>query len=323
MRTNQLEKRGRYRILLWSTLLVLVSACMTPDKEDPGPMSSKEPDAITPMKLIIAGKDFNVLLESKSKLEEALGSLADHDGDYEGNLGNLIDKMMASNLDPDKKAPGFTGISGALGHEVLTIVQTEALGPAGLYDTESSVIVAMEGQIIAYEFDGNVYKPGNGSMTVITAVTSRKYPSRGRPVPKVVGYKWEIEVVNNGFEVRTHSTNPRDPFPDTMTFSQDMLERVQELGFQYKLWAEGTDIVVHSVWRKQNFEWSRAGRPNYWGQPLPRTGNSKWKRLYVSDPDSCIDMMFVNEPPAEFEDLRGPPWYCLGRCQHPGIVNSR
>lgn len=323
MRKDQIKNWRCYRILLWPALMVLVSACQTIDQVHMSSTSSTDPDAITPMKLTIAGKNINALLESESELEAALKYMAEHDDGYDRNLGILIDRLMASNLNPDKSAPGFKGINGALGQEFLTIVQTEALGPSGLYDTETSVIVSMEGQITAYEFDGSADYPGNGKMTVITAVTSRKYPSVGRPNPRVVGYKWEIEVVGDAFEVRTHSGNPANPFPNTMTFSQSMLNRVQSLGFRYKLWAEGTNIVVQNVWRKQNFEWDRVDMPNYWGQPLPRTGNSKWKRLYESDADSCIDMMFVLEPPAKFEDLRGPPWYCLGRCQHPGIVNSR
>lgn len=323
MRKDQINNGRCYRILLWPAMLMLVSACQMV-KQEVGPVASEEPDAITPMRLTIAGKDINALLENEKELQAALKLFADHDDKYDGNLGVLINQLNDSNLAADKKAPGFTGIGGALAREIVNIVHTEALGPAGLYDSDSSVVIAMDGQIIAYEFDGSVDEPGNGSMTVITAVTSKKYPSLGPPKPKVVGFKWEIEVVGNGLRVVEYDdSDPSDPFPNTMTFSREMLERIERKQFKYKLWAEGTDIVVENVWRKENFRWSRAHNPSYWGGPLPRTGDSEWKRLYESNPDSCIDMMFVNQPPADFGDLRGPPWYCLGRCEHPGIVNSR
>lgn len=320
MQKEQFNKWGRYPSLLLPALIVLLSACATPDKmktEDVLPANI--PKA---MKLTIGGKDINFLLDNGSRLENTIKDFAKHDNSH-SNLKQLIKRMRALNEEThnDDKAPGFTGIGGALGHEILGIAE-EALDPAGHYDTKKSVVVSMVGKIIDYEFTGSVGKPGNGKLTVIVEVTSKVFRGNGRPKKKTVGYKWQIEVNENGFSVVEHSGDNSDPFEDTMDFSQEMLDRVEELGFRYKLWAEGEVIEVKNVWRKKNFTWEDANDPGYWGQPLSRTSN-RWRRFYDSDVNSCIDMMFVDSPPATYADLREPPFYCLGRCKHPAIVNSR
>ncbi len=329
MNRDQFKKQGRYSRLLWPALIMLVSACTTTDHGTQGYGPKNVPpkwDGITPMTLTIVGEESNIRLASRKQLRDGIKDFAENNNPQ--NTGQLIAQLRSSNMNPTKNAPGFTGVGGALGHAVLDVAE-EALSPAGQYDQQGKrVVVSMEGQIKGYEFSGSVGNPGNGKLVVITAITSRVVRSGpgNLPPPKTVGYKWDIEVINNGFKVVEYdSTDPKDPFPETMTFSQNMLNRIKSLGFQYKLWAKGTDIIVKSVWRKQNFDWQNVDRPNYWGNPLPNPsqGHNKWKRLYESDSASCIDMMFVDPPPPTFNDLQGPPWYCLGRCAHPSIINSR
>lgn len=326
MQREQFEKWGRFSSLLWPALLVLVSACAGPGKQGPSPSMAPlhvqpRADGITPMTLTVVGEEGNVLLSSRSQLENGIKDFAEHSNTHGDNLKLLITRMRNSNNNPAKQAPGFTGIGGALGHTVLDIAE-EALKPAnGHYDQSGKrVVVSMEGKITHYKFTPNAADPtkGSGELTVITAVTSRVIPNgAGNPPPKTVGYKWEIEVLTDGFEVVGYdSSDPADPFPGTMTFSESMVNRIESLGFQFKLWAKGEKIQVNNIERDMNFDWDSP----VWA-PLPNAG--PFKRLYESDSDSCIDMMFVEYPPEDFDDLNGPPWYCLGRCEHPAIVNSR
>lgn len=316
MRIVQPKKWKRRSNLLWPALIMLVSACATTDNAT---LNNAPPDArgITPMTLTIVGEESNIRLASGNQLRNGIKDFANNSNPT--NLGQLIAQLRATNQNSSGNAPAFTGISGALAYEFLNVAE-EALNPSGQYDQPGKrVVVSMEGKIIHYKFYGSVGSPGNGELTVITAITSRVIPSgAGNPPPRTVGYKWEIEVQNNGFRVVSHSNNDSDPFPGTMVFSQNMLNRIKSLGFRYKLWAKGTSIVVKNVWRDMNFDWQN---PN-WGMALPR-GNPNWRRFYQGDSASCIDMMFVRPPPPEFTDLPGPPFYCLGRCDHPSIVNSR
>jgi len=135
--------------------------------------------------------------------------------------------------------------------------------------------------------------------------------------------QWHIEVVKDpkrkldGFEVRLRQgdakNDPNDPFPGTVEFPPESLDPTNDFsvwkrGLDHKLWAQGREIVVHDIFRK--------------------VGNLPTKRLpdshefYRPCKESCIDMMTRGFPPAyriEFPEQSG---YCLGRCQHPNIMNS-
>jgi hypothetical protein len=98
---------------------------------------------------------------------------------------------------------------------------------AGEYDKKNSVVVSMEGKIIHYKFTPDTQDPTrrNGELTVITAISSKKYTPSGKvsPNPKTVCHKWQIKVNNNAFKVVPHSSaDPTDPFPGAMTFSQTL-----------------------------------------------------------------------------------------------------
>ena len=287
------------------------------------------------MKFMIEGKDIDVLLETKEGVEEGIKGFAKNYPSYT-TIGDLITKLRSKNQasSNDDQAPGFTGIGGALGNELLTIIEEEALAAADTYDTNTSVVVSLEGKIIHYRFIPDTTNPaqGNGELTVITAVSSRTYLPNGTisPTAKTVGYKWQIEVEGNSFEIHENchlvlnTCGPDDqPFPDAMDLSEAMKDRVKSLGFKIKLWAEGVGIVVHNVWRKENFNWNAANNNSYWGNALDRN-DARWTRFYETDDQSCIDFMFASTtPPTDLSGLGAPPFYCLGRCADPAIVNSR
>jgi hypothetical protein len=91
-----------------------------------------------------------------------------------------------------------------------------------------------------------------------------------------------------------------------------MKARIDARGYMYKLWATGTDIEIDEVARKAG------NSPNFVTLP---SSNPNYAKLYEEIDDNCIDMLFVAYPPATLGSL-GPPFYCLGRCQDPLIINT-
>lgn len=71
--------------------------------------------------------------------------------------------------------------------------------------------------------------------------------------------------------------------------------------FNYKLHAQGNKIHILTVFLDDNLV--DANDP-----------------VYTSDPDSCIDIFFKEKPPAN--ELPRQFGYCMGRCDHPPILNT-
>lgn len=133
-------------------------------------------------------------------------------------------------------------------------------------------------------------------------------------------YFWAIAVRPETFEVVPRcDINPDDPngcddngnapFLDTLALPAKRLDpndpekdSIWQRGLDHKLWAEGTGIVVVGVIRN--------------GVLLSPDHHP----LYVSNEDSCIDLMFAGYPPVS--ELPPQPGYCLGRCAHPEVVNT-
>ena len=77
------------------------------------------------------------------------------------------------------------------------------------------------------------------------------------------------------------NADPDDPFPGTLEFDEAMLDRIELLGFEYKLWAKGTAIVIDLI------EVKGEGDPDYVAVPA---SDSRYQRTA----ENCIDMLFVN-----------------------------
>jgi hypothetical protein len=207
----------------------------------------------------------------------------------------------------------LTGLGGVLGRAFLDTA-ARAVDPSGNFDATQRVVVSVSGQITDYEFveDGNTGR-GNGRIEAITYVTSTTVPHGSGAIKTMTEtYRWKVRVINNGFRIVDWVNNPTDPFPGTLQFTPEMVNRINFLGMKYKLWAKGTDIKIDEVARKAG------NSPNF--IVLPKN-NPEFAKLYAEIGDNCIDMMFVNRPPQALNGL-APPLYCLGRCASPLIVNT-
>ncbi len=190
------------------------------------------------------------------------------------------------------------------------------LNRRGQYDSGRNVTISLTGQIENYLFlkdpDPNV-KTGTGLLWANTTITRTLTVNNNIVTTKSIAYRWEVRVVNDGFEVVDRDTsNPNDPFPNTMTFEQETLLRINDpqTPLNHKLWARGMNIIIEKVQKKNS--------QGTW-VTIPNSGvNAKF---YERTNENCIDMMFQNEPPQTLGDL-APPLYCLGRCGDPNVVGS-
>jgi hypothetical protein len=272
--------------------------------------------------LFVGGVDANVALADEFELRKALESYLDPGPPAcpslpgPPSLGKLIAEIRACNAGPPAvKVPGLTGLGGALGLSFLDRADNALAG--GHFNKGARVVISFHGQITDYEFtETGTTDMGSGKLEVTTYITWRVVtPGSGNPAPKTEAYKWKILVINDGFKVATHSGDDDNPFPGTgLTFSEEMTDRIKSLGFTRKLWAKGDKIIIDEIRHKR---WNSAA----FSSPLD-SSDPKYARLFEIDSESCIDMLFVGDPPATFAGLQGPPTYCLGRCANPPIINT-
>ena len=272
---------------------------------------------ITPTRVIIksdkwkAPMEANVAFSNKANLLSALGRY----GNFPpaANLQALINDIEAANMSATGQVPGMTGLGGVLGRALLDAAK-EAKNTSGNFDTMQQVLLSVSGQITDYQFtEIGTTGAGNGSLEVITYITWAKWPrGMGAAQTQTDAYRWKISVINDGFSIVEKGSDPDNPFPGTLEFTPVMKARINDLGFMHKLWAKGTDIKIDEVAKK-------AGNSNNFvvlQESVP--ANAK---LYAEIDENCIDMLFVDRPPATLEGMQ-PPLYCLGRCGSPLIVNT-
>lgn len=307
---------GALALLLCSTQAQAQSNAQNQQNQSNRPVSAgKTPPnyrGITPTRMIIEGQPVNIAIANTSLLKQALEDYKperDPSSPVDPDLGELIQEIEAANESSTRKVPGMTGLGGVMGHAFLDAARDALL--SGNYDRQRRVEIALHGQIEDYSFNE---ADGSGSITSVTYIDRTVIPSgNGVPNTKTQAYRWQIEIEAGGFQVVDKGADPHAPFPGTMQFSDAMKLRIDSLGFKYKLWAKGTKIKITKVEFKAN-----ASSPNW--RELKKS-NSKYAKLYESDANNCIDMLFVDRPPASLDGM-GPPFYCLGRCANPLIVNT-
>ncbi len=97
-----------------------------------------------------------------------------------------------------------------------------------------------------------------------------------------------------------------------MDFTPAQVARMISLGHTHKLWATGADITITRISHKANPLAAWVDLPN----------NPSNAHLYNQNADNCIDITFRGFPPDRLQASDEPPFYCLGRCANPLIVNT-
>lgn len=300
-----------------ATTALLLAACPSRSPLPPATAPQQNWSLITPQHALIERPPQNPMrideaISNESDMRTALEKIGDR-SNTTTSLGQLIRDIRSDNVNQSVPVPGLTGLGGVLGHAMLNEAET-ALRGNDTFDPDKQIFVSVSGEIQDYEYNAG---QNSGRLEVITHVTTTPVPNNrpGRTIPRTTSYLWTIEVVNNGgggFRAYQHNGNPSDPFPGTMPFTAEMLALIQARGYQWKLWASGTDIKIVDVQIKRGASQQFTTLSN-----MP-----KYTRLFNEISDNCIDMMFIAQPPATLPDHLDPPFYCLGRCANPLIVNT-
>jgi len=244
-------------------------------------------------------EDVNVVLKDSEKLKKALKKMRDNDkkSKSKSKLKDLIEQIR----EEDKAAKGLKSLRGLGGGYGLALLAgaEKKVGADGDFDPGTTSIVSLSGQITDYSYD-----PVEASGLLVVKTTSTV--SDGSSTVST-DYIWTVEIKQHGYNVIWHSGDRDDPFPGTLAFDAPMLDRIEQKGFNAKLYASGPGrIKIQSV--------IKDGQPVGPGDPLLK-----------ADPDSCIDMMFKVADnaniPTTLQEL-GTHGYCLGRCKHPALINT-
>lgn len=302
------------KILFAFLVISAASSCASKMSKDPGsdPPSLAEDKIwkrITPTQIMVGAPGAvvtaDVALQNEANLRAALSSYLAPGTPLPANLGQAIAAIRQS------ASPGLKGIGGVSGEAFLYLAE-QALGPGGNFATGKKVEAVVSGQIVDYSFDAAT---GNGrivSATYIDKVINGSTPPNQRQT-----FVWEVTVVkevsdpDSGFRVLGRQSGS-NPFPEApIEYPPDLVERIQAL-YPFKLWAMGTSINIDNVWYRQTpqSKWKKID------------DNHRFKGLKDEDPKNCIDMLFTATPPSSLDGLSTPPFYCLGRCDRPFLVNT-
>lgn len=136
-------------------------------------------------------------------------------------------------------------------------------------------------------------------------------------------YHWDIEIANGGFGVHLRKGDPDDPndpyYPDNPfpNVDLDLPEGATDPDEPTSIWVRGLDHKLHA--RGKSIEVRHIYHRSLSDPDLTRLDDNH--HLYMSTEASCVDLFTQGRPPATFGELTDSD-YCLGRCEHPAIVNT-
>ena len=155
-------------------------------------------------------------------------------------------------------------------------------------------------------------KNGRLCVTMITT-TTRGFSG----VRQSEAYRFLI-TITGGFEREPKNLSySNNVFPVAQAATGIMINSATATGFNYKLYAKGNSIQITKVWYNKHYHMDP---DDFEDLDLSK---KKYESLAATDSSSCIDMMFATSPPRNYADLSAPPFYCLGRCGSPMIINTR
>jgi hypothetical protein len=136
-------------------------------------------------------------------------------------------------------------------------------------------------------------------------------------------FHWDIEILDGEYRVHPRQgdpANPRDPYYPDNPFPNVDLElpaAATDPGNPKSIWARDLDHKLHAMGDRievRHIYHRRLSEPD-----LTRLDSKH--QLYTSTRASCIDLFTQGRPPATVGELKQKD-YCLGRCEHPAIVNT-
>ncbi len=246
--------------------------------------------------------DFRALFDEFNNAEVKLGTEA---GNQE--LRTQLAALRKSDVTDRAIAPPLKGIAGLSTSVLLRILASE--GDERFVTT---------GKIRDYVF---LDETKEGHLSVDITIESYR---RGVVYEREFLH-WDLVVKPNGFEVHKREGDPNDPeerknpFPEIPgsagAFPEESLDPKHERsiwarGLDHKLFAKGEDAIkVVNVYRQIN------------EGAIVRLSDDH--PFYHTTEASCIDLLTRGYPPKNATELfAADNDYCLGRCDHPAVINT-
>lgn len=321
---NPMKYLGTLALLL---LLAPIVACTQQTTTPLAMRSSYDEQAL---KLKIKGQDATDALDSSTKIVDLLDEL---DAPPAANIKARI-KMLLNT--PGAKIAGLGGIQSRAALKTAEVTTNPSGNFAGPLTT-----FAVKGQIqesvdigLGLDESGFYYKLGDPMHMWVQMITTATRITGGPTKVTRWAEMFRIEVPANAVIVEPKSSDTglgvfpgfgSVAFPISSTMAND---------HQFKLWAVGEDVKVTDYWIDDNYN-SGTG-PVYMASKKYTMGEhpAKFASIFAQDLKACIDMMFKKDPRVDVADggalANGelpsdaePPYYCLGRCQNPPIVNTK
>lgn len=275
------------------------------------------PSAIRREKHLINGIDPDAAMHNQASLEQTLAEF----GVMKPGGGTALAwiNKIAAERNKGKMGPAvFKGIGGLPARSLLEVARATVNPNPGSGNFADRPGVETYGNIEAvcdglsgYFYD-EVTKNGRLCVTMITT-TTRGFSS----VRHSEAYRFLV-TITGGFEREPKKfLDANNVFPDAQAATGIMINSATATGFNYKLYAKGESIEITKVWHNKNYD----EKPEDFEFLDP--DEKKHEALYETDNSACIDMMFATTPPRNYADLSAPPFYCLGRCGSPMIINTR
>lgn len=302
------------RIAAVLALALLSTACARMEMDMPreGPKPAFEAQE---MRQLIAGVETKRIFSDAESLRAGLARFGVPEPTSR-DLGDWIDAIRAA------QEAGETNVLGGLGgipaHGFLRAAEM-ALDAKGML--KAGVVLKVDGQILeSVQIIPGYVEPGYYYDAEIDSghLWVRMHYSIGLGAAPIASwaYRFNVSVGPGHFKVaKRDDSSSADVFPNsnTVPISKALAE---SRGAKYKLWARGTSVRVDRVDYDPDYD---PANPNF---SLVTLNDPNLGDLYVTNDESCIDMMFQDYPPETLPAGAEPPFYCLGRCANPPIINT-
>jgi hypothetical protein len=280
-------------------------------------------------KLLINGQSVTEI-QSEEQISRLVAGL-EEDGPDKGNLSlaERIERLL-SQKEGRGELGGLAAIPSRTALEVLQLTlddQKSLSGPIEL-EQKGQIQQSVDGE------PGFYFKPGDPMHVWVQMTTTVKF---GGSVVFSKAEMYRVQVPANQAAVERRAGTGPSVFPgfENVAFAvpASVADRVDANGnpiqFQYKLWADGTDVEVTNYWLDLN-----ATDGLQWNRYTPANAPVWLQGIFNTDADSCFDMMFQLDPSVDVADGGAlddgllppgskPPYYCLGRCTDPLILNTQ
>lgn len=288
------------------------------------PMAMHSPYDEQDLRLVIKGQNAIDALDSSTKIHALLGELGTPPGP---NLRGRINMFLNS---PGGNLAGLGGVQSRASLKVARVTTNSSGNFAGML-TDFEVTGQIQQSV--WGETGFYYKPNEPMHMWVQMITTATRDPGGGGTPKVKRWAemFRIEVPADDVHVDPKVADTGNGvFPD---FADEAfpISSTMATGLNFKLWVVGTDVTVTNYWIDKNY--NGVGDPSYKKYTMAKHP-ANLHSIFEPDAEACIDMMFELDPDGTFGSggalLNGelppntkPPYYCLGRCRNPPIVNTK